>query len=165
MEGWLNTDVARTRPRSQIPRHLDNEISVQDFARAPGRACARPDSTDTPSPRCDDHSGGGVAGSYPHAGIGAAAPGTDEIGAVHQGGRRAGCKKSFRSCESATGGNICGRGDTFARRWARCTSRRSRPILKPKIGMRTIRDSRSPRPPSLEPAVSRGFFRRLQPHL
>jgi hypothetical protein len=33
--------------------------------------------------------------------------------------------------------------------------------LKPKIGMRTIRDSRSPRPPSLEPAVSRGFFRRL----
>ena len=47
--------------------------------------------------------------------------------------------------------------------WARSTKRRSKPTLKTKSGTKTIRGSGSPRPPSLEPALSRGFFRRLQP--
>src|SRR5665213_4189922 len=42
-----------------------------------------------------------------------------------------------------------------ARRWARWTRRRSRPILKTKSGTKTKRGSRSQRPPSLEPALSR----------
>ena len=49
--------------------------------------------------------------------------------------------------------------------WARWTKRRSRPTLKTKSGTKTTRASRSPRPRSLEPALSRGFFRRLQPQL
>ena len=42
-------------------------------------------------------------------------------------------------------------------------SKRSNSTSRTKDGMRTIRDSRSPRPPSLKPAVSRRRFRRLQP--
>jgi REP element-mobilizing transposase RayT len=72
-------------------------------------------------------------------------------------------QKSSRSCGNAIGGSTYGPAGTSARRWARWTKRQSKPILKTKSGTRTIRDSRSPRLPSLEPAVSRGCFRRLQP--
>lgn len=48
-----------------------------------------------------------------------------------------------------------GRGATFARVWARWMSRRSSSTSKTNGGTKTIRGSRSPRPPSLEPAVSR----------
>jgi len=41
---------------------------------------------------------------------------------------------------------------------------RSRPISRTKNGMKTIRALRLPRPPSLEPALSREGFRRLQPY-
>ena len=40
---------------------------------------------------------------------------------------------------------------------------RSRPISRARSGTKTIRASRSPRPRSLEPALSRTPFRRLQP--
>jgi len=60
-------------------------------------------------------------------------------------------------------GSTCGRGDTSVRRWARWMSKRSRPTSKTKSGTKTSRDSRSPRPPSLEAALSRRCFRRLQP--
>ena len=53
------------------------------------------------------------------------------------------------------GDSICGRGVISARRWARWTRRRSRPILKTKSGTKTRRALRSQRPPSLEPALSR----------
>ena len=62
-------------------------------------------------------------------------------------------------------GSTYGRGGISARPWARWTKRRSRPTLKTKSGTKTTRASRSPRPRSLEPALSRGFFRRLQPQL
>ena len=53
----------------------------------------------------------------------------------------------------------------LARRWARWMSRRSNSTLRTSGGTKTIKDSRSPRPASLEPALSRECFRRLQPHL
>ena len=51
----------------------------------------------------------------------------------------------------------------FARRWARSTKRRSRAISRARNGMKTRKASRSQRPPSLEPALSRDRFRRLEP--
>ena len=71
------------------------------------------------------------------------------------------CKTSFRTCESGMGNSTCGRGVTFARVWARWTRTRSRSTSRARNGMTMIRDSRSPRPPSLEPALSREPFRRL----
>jgi hypothetical protein len=69
---------------------------------------------------------------------------------------RAGCcRRSLQSCGKGTGDSTCGRGAISARRWARWTRRRSRPILKTKSGTKTKRASRSQRPPSLEPALSR----------
>src|SRR5665213_3180716 len=44
------------------------------------------------------------------------------------------CRRSFQSCENGTGDSTCGRGAISARRWARWTRRRSRPILKTKSG-------------------------------
>src|ERR1043166_338399 len=72
-------------------------------------------------------------------------------------------RKSSRNCGNGIGGSTCGRAGTSARRWARWTKRRSKPTLKTRSGTKMIRDSRSPRPPRLESATSRGFFRRLQP--
>src|SRR3954463_5642107 len=46
----------------------------------------------------------------------------------------------------------------------RSMKKQSWPILKIKSGTTTIRASRSPPPPSLEPALSRIPFRRLQPY-
>ncbi len=65
------------------------------------------------------------------------------------------CRRSFRSCENGIGDSICGRVGISARRWAQWTRRRSRPILKTKSGTKTRRGSRSQRPPSLKPALSR----------
>ena len=47
--------------------------------------------------------------------------------------------------------------------WARWTRKRLRPISRIKSGMKTIRALRLPRRASLEPALSRESFRRLQP--
>ena len=77
--------------------------------------------------------------------------------------RRGGCRRSSRSCENGIGDSTCGRADTFARRWARWTRQRSRSTSKTRSGTKTIRVSRSPRPPSLEPALQPATFRRLQP--
>ena len=72
-------------------------------------------------------------------------------------------QEEFPSCESATGGSIYGRADTSARVWARWMSKRSNSTSRARNGTKMIRDSRSPRPPSLEPALSRdpsaGFSR------
>ena len=51
--------------------------------------------------------------------------------------------------------STCGRGATSARRWARWTRQRSRRTLKTKSGTKMMKDSRSQRPPNLEPALSR----------
>ena len=50
---------------------------------------------------------------------------------------------------------------TSARRWVRWTRQRSRPISRISGGTKTTSRSRSPRPPSLKPALSRAPFRRL----
>jgi hypothetical protein len=47
--------------------------------------------------------------------------------------------------------------------WARWTRKRSRNTLRIKDGKNRIKGSRSQRPPSLEPALTREPFRRLQP--
>ena len=52
-------------------------------------------------------------------------------------------------------------GATFARVWALWMRIRSRNISRVRSGMMMTKDSRSPRPPSIEPAVSREPFRRL----
>ena len=69
----------------------------------------------------------------------------------------------FPSCESSTGGSTCGHVDASARRWARWTRQRSKPISKTRSGMKMMSRSRLQRPPSLEPALQPGTFRRLQP--
>jgi REP element-mobilizing transposase RayT len=74
------------------------------------------------------------------------------------------CRRNFLNCESDTGVNIFGRAAISVRRWGRLMKKQSWPILKIKSGTTTIRASRSPRPPSLEPALSRKPFRRLQPY-
>ena len=61
----------------------------------------------------------------------------------------------FPELRKRTGASTCGRAGISARRWARWTRQRSRPISKARSGTKTIRASRSPRPPSLEPALSR----------
>jgi putative transposase len=60
-------------------------------------------------------------------------------------------------------GSTCERGAIFARVWARWTRKRSRNTLRIKDGKNRIKGSRSQRPPSLEPALTREPFRRLQP--
>lgn len=51
--------------------------------------------------------------------------------------------------------NTWGRAETFARPWARWMSRRSASTLRTRSETRTTKGSRSPRPRSLEPALSR----------
>ncbi len=72
-------------------------------------------------------------------------------------------QEEFPELRNGTGGSTCGREDTSVRRWARWMSKRSKLTSKTKSGTKTSRDSRSPRPPSLEAALSRRCFRRLQP--
>src|SRR5215469_7182620 len=54
---------------------------------------------------------------------------------------------------------------TSARVWARWMRTRSRSTSKARSGTKRTKGSRSQRPPSLEPAMSREAFRRLQPQL
>lgn len=61
------------------------------------------------------------------------------------------------------GQHLCGGAGTSARRWARSTRRRCRSTSRIRNGTMMLRGSKSPSPPSLETALSRGFFRRLQP--
>jgi REP element-mobilizing transposase RayT len=72
-----------------------------------------------------------------------------------KGDRREDCRRSIRTCARSTGGNTCGHEGTFARRWAQSTKRRLRRTSRIRSGTRTIRGSRSRRPLSLEPALSR----------
>lgn len=60
-------------------------------------------------------------------------------------------------------GQHLGRAGTSARRLARWTKTRSGDTSRISNGTTRARISRSPRPPSLKPALSRRFFRRLQP--
>ena len=68
------------------------------------------------------------------------------------------CRRSFRNWANGTGDSICGREGISVRRWARWTRQRSRPISRARSGTKTTRASRSPRPPSLEPALSRNML-------
>src|SRR4051794_5661720 len=76
--------------------------------------------------------------------------------------RRACCRKNSQAYGSVTGASICGRVDTFARRWAQWMRKRSKPTSRIKSGMKMIKASGSLRLPSLEPALSRESFRGLQ---
>jgi REP element-mobilizing transposase RayT len=64
----------------------------------------------------------------------------------------------FRSCENGIGVSICGHEGTSARRWARLMRQRSKPISRARSGTKTTRASRSQRPPSLQPALSRNML-------
>ena len=88
--------------------------------------------------------------------IGASAPSAVENGAIHQGAfveKVAGGISG--AAQDGIGGSTCGREAISARRWARWTKQRSKRISKTRSGTKTIRGSRSPRPPSLQPALSR----------
>src|SRR6478752_5807942 len=63
---------------------MDNEVSIQDFARGCGRACPRSDPANMPGARSDDHPRGSITGSHPRVGVGAATVGTVDAGAIHQ---------------------------------------------------------------------------------
>jgi Transposase IS200 like len=96
----------------------------------------------------------GVTGSHSHAGVLSAEHGAGETGAVLEG-------PVVTPIAGRTGGNTSGRGGTSARAWARWTRIPSRSISRARNGTTKIKGSRSPRPPSLEPALSREPFRRL----
>ena len=68
----------------QISLGVDHEVSLQGAARGSGRAGARSDPADLPGTGSEHCARGGVAGSYPSAGGGAAAVVTGEAGAVRQ---------------------------------------------------------------------------------
>ena len=73
-----------------------------------------------------------------------------------RGVRREDCRRSFQNCARSIGGSTCGREATSARRWARSMKQRSKPISKTRSGTKTIKGSKSQRPRSLQPALSRG---------
>lgn len=73
------------------------------------------------------------------------------------------CSRSSPRCANGTGGNSCGRGAISARVSARSTRRRSVSISRTNVGTTMSKDSKSQRRPSLEPALSRRLFRRLEP--
>jgi len=58
-----------TGVRCQIPRSVDHEVSLQDSARKSGRARTRPIAPDLPGEGCGDHTGSGIARSYPQVGV------------------------------------------------------------------------------------------------
>ena len=114
---------------------------------------------------CVPITGSGITGSYTPAAVGSASAVTRRRWRTTSRADRADtCRQSFQSCENGIGGNTCGQADTSARRWARLMRQRSRRISRARSGTKTIRASRSQRPPSLEPALSRSLFRRLQPY-
>src|SRR5215471_4502488 len=97
--------------RSQVPRHLDYKIPLQDSTRPSGRACARPDSTDLSGQGSGDHTRRGVAGPHPHAGVCATASGADEASAIHQGALFAPAARRIpRTSETVLGQHLWARG-------------------------------------------------------
>ena len=78
-DGWAR------QVRQQVPRGVDHEISLQDLAGGSGGASAGADPADLPDAGGADRAGSGVGGPCAHAGVGAAALGPVEAGAVHQG--------------------------------------------------------------------------------
>src|SRR5688572_361438 len=140
----------------QVSPGMDNEVSVQGVERRGGRARPRSDPADLPGKGSNHHTRSGITRPHTHAGVFAGAPCAGEAGAVHKGAVVAQTAGGVPApAEETLGRNTCGHVDTFARRWARSTRRRSRRISRIRSGTRTITDSRSPRPPSLEPALSR----------
>jgi REP element-mobilizing transposase RayT len=79
-----------------------------------------------------------------------------KLAQIHQRTLLTTCRPSSPNCASNTGGNTCGREATSARRWAPWMRQRSKPISRTSAGTKTMSRSRSRRPPSLKPALSRG---------
>ena len=135
---------------------MDHEVSIQGIERARRGANARLDPADLRGPGCNHSPRRSLAGSCPYAVVGTARSVAVEAGSnTSKGGHREGFKTNSPRSGSVIGGNICGRGDTSARPWARWMRRRSKSILRIRSGMRTTRGLSSPRPRSLEPALSR----------
>jgi Transposase IS200 like len=82
---------------------------------------------------------------------------------ISRGDRHVTCRLNFQSCENSIGASTCGPGVTSARRWARWTRPRSKPISRTSGGTRTTSRLRSQRPASLKLALQPGAFRRLEP--
>ena len=70
-------------------------------------------------------------------------------------GHRESYWRNSQNYARGTGASTCGRADIFARRWARWTRQRLRPISRIRNGTTTIKISRLLRPRSLEPALCR----------
>ena len=104
----------------------------------------------------------GGSRSDPHAGVGAAGYGASQVGAVSERAVIAEAPtRNSGTAQSATGGSTCGRGAIFCANVGAVERKRSRNTLRITIGTRRIKGSRSQRPPSLAPALSREPFRRL----
>src|SRR5271154_1900813 len=78
-----------------------------------------------------DHAGRGIAGPYPYATVGTGAYGAVEVGAISEGAVFASAAGGVPGVAKAVlGGSTYGHAGTSARRWARWTRQRSRPILR-----------------------------------
>ena len=69
----------------EVPRDLGNEVAIQGSAGRDRGADSGPASADMPGAGWGDCSGGGVTGSRSHVGECAAAVGSGQAGAVHEG--------------------------------------------------------------------------------
>jgi len=93
---------------------VDHEVSIQDIARESGRASARSTAAGLPGERRGDRTGGGVAGSHPHAGVVPAGDGASEVGAIPEGsviakaaGRVSGLAEAVLGPAFVGGGYFC----------------------------------------------------------
>jgi putative transposase len=80
-----------------------------------------------------------------------------------RGGRLGSCKRSSRSCDSGTGGQHLWARGYFCASVGAVDEQTIKQYIENQRWDEDDQASRSPRPPSLEPAVSREPFRRLQP--
>ena len=141
----------------EVPLDLGDEVPVQGSS---GRGCGADAglvAADLPGPGSGDCARCGVSGPRAYAGERAAAAGSGQAGAVSEGAVEPDVAGRVSAIEEAVLGPASVGAGTFARAWVRWTKRRSGGTSKTNSGTIRGRTSRSPRPPSLEPALSRGL--------
>ena len=141
-----------------------HEVPEEGTTGEDSRACARPDTPDLHGGGSGDRAGSGIARSlftcsWQRHRFWRRQSWRSTLRGVRRDIRR----RSFPNCANNTGASTCGRVGTFVRRWAQWMRQRSKPILRTSGGTKMTSRSRSLRPPSLEPALSRERFRRLEP--
>ena len=120
---------------SEVPHGLDHQVSVSDVA---GRCCgaiAGVDPLDLCGTGSDDHPRGGVAGSHPPVGGGAASDLPGEAGAVHQGAVVAAAATGVpRAAQTLLGATPVGPGVFLRQRGRGRRSHDSRVYREPTMG-------------------------------